>query len=108
MQDIIIRGGEVRPSPRLRGSISILTETSQNLFPVQIENALTAHPDVREVAAIAVPDALYGEVVGAWITPRTCGALTRAAVRAHVSAAINPQVRSARCAVLIGRVEWLT
>ncbi|RPD78859.1 acyl-CoA synthetase [Lentinus tigrinus ALCF2SS1-7] len=48
IKDIIIRGGE-------------------NLFPVQIENVLTAHPEIREAAVIAVPDPKYGEVVGAWL-----------------------------------------
>lgn len=53
------------------------------------------------MAAIAVPDVLYGEVVGAWVIPRTRGALTRAAVRAHVNAAMNPQVRPARHTVVV-------
>ncbi|KAJ2918969.1 hypothetical protein MD484_g1453, partial [Candolleomyces efflorescens] len=48
VKDIIIRGGE-------------------NLFPVQIENTLTAHHSIREAAVVAVPDPKYGEVVGAWI-----------------------------------------
>jgi acyl-CoA synthetase (AMP-forming)/AMP-acid ligase II len=40
---------------------------SKNLFPVRIENVLTTHPSIREAAAIAVPDDVYGEVVGVWI-----------------------------------------
>lgn len=67
----------------------------QNLFPVQIENALTADEGVLEAAAVAVPDDKYGEVVGAWIVRRvgTAGdALTREAVRRAVTERINPQV----------------
>lgn len=67
----------------------------QNLFPVQIENALTADEGVLEAAAVAVPDDEYGEVVGAWIVRRagTAGdALTREAVRRVVTERINPQV----------------
>ena len=40
---------------------------AQNLFPVQIENVLTVHPEIREAAVVSVPDVKYGEVVGAWI-----------------------------------------
>src|ERR1700761_9069413 len=59
IKDIIIRGGE-------------------NLFPVQIENVLTAHPAVLEAAAVSVPDTQYGEVVGAWIVPAPGSNPTRA------------------------------
>ncbi|KAL1753680.1 hypothetical protein FB107DRAFT_292248 [Schizophyllum commune] len=72
IKDIIIRGGE-------------------NLFPVQIENALTDHPGIREAAAIAVPDAKYGEVVGAWIAREPGTDVSRAEVRRAVAGAMNPQ-----------------
>ncbi len=66
----------------------------QNLFPVQIENVLTAEEGVLEAAAVAVPDDKYGEVVGAWIVrrPGNAGrALTREAVRRAVTERMNPQ-----------------
>ncbi|KAL4068580.1 hypothetical protein V8B97DRAFT_1873108 [Scleroderma yunnanense] len=72
VKDIIIRGGE-------------------NLFPVQIENALTAHSSIREAAAVSVPDAHYGEVVGAWIVLEPGTTMTREDVRKAVSDRINPQ-----------------
>ncbi|PCH44870.1 acetyl-CoA synthetase-like protein [Wolfiporia cocos MD-104 SS10] len=74
IKDIIIRGGE-------------------NLFPVQIENVLSAHPAIHEVAAIAVPDARLGEVVGAWIVrdPQSSQKLSRKEVRALVLENMNPQ-----------------
>ncbi|KAL1730943.1 hypothetical protein EV714DRAFT_283840 [Schizophyllum commune] len=72
IKDIIIRGGE-------------------NLFPVQIENALTDHPGIREAAAIAVPDTKYGEVVGAWIAREPGTDVSRAEVRRAVADAMNPQ-----------------
>ena len=64
---------------------------------MQIENALTAHPAVREAAAVAVPDAAYGEVVGAWVVREPhAGALSlsREDVRRAVSQGMNPQVRT--------------
>ncbi|KAI5885509.1 acetyl-CoA synthetase-like protein [Schizophyllum commune H4-8] len=72
IKDIIIRGGE-------------------NLFPVQIENALTDHPGIREAAAIAVPDMKYGEVVGTWIAREPGTDVSRAEVRRAVADAMNPQ-----------------
>ncbi|KAJ2930971.1 hypothetical protein H1R20_g6124, partial [Candolleomyces eurysporus] len=74
VKDIIIRGGE-------------------NLFPVQIENTLTAHHSIREAAVVSVPDPKYGEVVGAWIV-REPGAevkLSRKEVRDVVWRGMNPQ-----------------
>ncbi|KAK7683548.1 hypothetical protein QCA50_013383 [Cerrena zonata] len=72
IKDIIIRGGE-------------------NLFPVQIENVLTAHPHIREAAAVAVPDSHYGEVVGAWIVPEPDSQISRQQVRQTVADSMNPQ-----------------
>lgn len=75
IKDIIIRGGE-------------------NLYPVQIENALTACEGILEAAAVSVPNAKYGEVVGAWIVRRPGNAgdtLSREDVRDAVKASINPQ-----------------
>lgn len=38
-----------------------------NIYPAEIENALYAHPDVKEAAVIGVPDDKWGEVVKAFI-----------------------------------------
>jgi acyl-CoA synthetase (AMP-forming)/AMP-acid ligase II len=46
VNDRIIRGGE-------------------NIYPVEIEQALALHPDVREVAVVGVPDRRWGEIVKA-------------------------------------------
>ncbi len=48
LKDMIIRGGE-------------------NLFPAEIENRLFEHPSVASVAVVGVPDATWGEQVGAVI-----------------------------------------
>jgi long-chain acyl-CoA synthetase len=50
-KDMICRGGE-------------------NVYCVEVENALAAHPAVYEVAVIGVPDNMMGEKVGAVIVPR--------------------------------------
>lgn len=66
----------------------------QNLFPVRIENVLTASPAIREAAAVSVPDARFGEVVGAWIVLEESyrGKIQKEDVRKIVSTKMNPQV----------------
>jgi acyl-CoA synthetase (AMP-forming)/AMP-acid ligase II len=51
MKDMINRGGE-------------------NVYCVEVENALAAHPAVFEVAVLGVPDEMMGEKVGAVLVPR--------------------------------------
>lgn len=65
----------------------------QNLFPVQIENVLTAHPSIREAAAVAVPDVKFGEVVGAWVALEPGTTMSKERVRQVVRDNMNPQVR---------------
>ncbi|KAJ7207094.1 hypothetical protein GGX14DRAFT_500091 [Mycena pura] len=72
IKDIIIRGGE-------------------NLFPIQIENAILTNPGIEEVAVVAVPDDIYGEVVGAWVVRRAGSSVRREDVRETVRHAMNPQ-----------------
>jgi long-chain acyl-CoA synthetase len=42
----------------------------ENVYCVEVENALAAHPAVFEVAVLGVPDAMMGEKVGAVIVPK--------------------------------------
>ena len=56
-KDVIITGGE-------------------NLYPVQIENFLSAHPAVKDVAVIGLPDARLGEIAAAIIEIKKDAACT--------------------------------
>jgi fatty-acyl-CoA synthase len=51
-KELIIRGGE-------------------NIYPPEVEEFLHHHPSVAEVAVAGLPDARYGEVVAAWVVPRS-------------------------------------
>ena len=51
IKDMIVTGGE-------------------NVYPVEVEEALAQHADVAEVAVIGVPDPHWGEAVKALIVPR--------------------------------------
>jgi fatty-acyl-CoA synthase len=71
-KDLIITGGE-------------------NVYPAEVETVLCAHPDVREVAVVGLPDPVWGEAVaavlslhagtGAGVTPDDL----REFVRAHLA-----------------------
>ncbi|KAA1000263.1 AMP-binding protein [Paraburkholderia panacisoli] len=53
-----------------------------NVYPNEIEDVIAAHPDVREVAAIGVPDAAHGERVKVFVVRRN-PSLTAEQVIAH-------------------------
>ena len=61
MKDVIISGGE-------------------NLYPVQIENFLAAHPRIHDVAVIGLPDPRLGEIAAAIIQPIEGQTLTEAEI----------------------------
>ena len=41
----------------------------ENIYPREIEEVLVSHPAVADASVVGVPDAYYGEVVGAAIRP---------------------------------------
>ena len=53
---------------------------------------MTRHPAILEAAAVSVPDARFGEVVGAWVVRQPNRIISRQEVRKCVSDNINPQV----------------
>lgn len=63
MKDMVNRGGE-------------------NVYSVEVENALAKHPDIFEVAVVGVPDAMMGEKVGAIIVAQPDAHPDAAAIRA--------------------------
>jgi acyl-CoA synthetase (AMP-forming)/AMP-acid ligase II len=48
----------------------MINRGGENVYCVEVENALAAHPAVFEVAVVGVPDEMMGEKVGAIIVPR--------------------------------------
>jgi len=47
----------------------MINRGGENVYCVEVENALSAHPDIFEVAVVGVPDEMMGEKVGALIVP---------------------------------------
>ncbi len=56
-----------------------------NVYPREVEDALAGHPDVAEVAVIAVPHPYTGEAVKAYVVPRAGSALTADDVTRHAA-----------------------
>lgn len=46
----------------------VIVSGGENIYPVQIENFLNAHPKVMDVAVIGLPDTRLGEITGAIIS----------------------------------------
>ena len=63
-KDMIISGGE-------------------NIYSVEVEDALSTHPGVLEVAVIGVPDPLWGEAIRAIVVPRSDAVVDEAALINH-------------------------
>ncbi|HET7277278.1 MAG TPA: AMP-binding protein [Dermatophilaceae bacterium] len=56
----------------------------ENVYPGEVESTLMAHPAVREVAVVGVPDPEFGQRLAAYIVLASGAALTADDVRQHV------------------------
>jgi acyl-CoA synthetase (AMP-forming)/AMP-acid ligase II len=61
----------------------MINRGGENVYCVEVENALAAHPAVGEVAVVGVPDPMMGEKVGAVVVPRPGQHLDPADLVAH-------------------------
>ena len=67
--DLALRGpdGAFRITGRLK---DLVIRGGENVYPREIEEVLHAHPAVRDVQVIGVPDRKFGEQVMAWVCLR--------------------------------------
>lgn len=56
-----------------------------NVYPAEIEAALSSHPDVGDCAVFGVPDDEYGEALAAVVQPRPGAALSEEELRAFLA-----------------------
>ena len=61
-KDMLIRGGE-------------------NVYPAEVEEFLSTHPDISQAQVFGIPDAKYGEEVAAWLILRPGATLTEDTLR---------------------------
>jgi acyl-CoA synthetase (AMP-forming)/AMP-acid ligase II len=64
----------------------MINRGGENVYSIEVENALAGAPGVREAAVVAVPDEMMGEKVGAIIVPSAPGELDIEAVISHCRA----------------------
>jgi acyl-CoA synthetase (AMP-forming)/AMP-acid ligase II len=61
----VLRGGYLYLEGRLK---EMILRGGENIAPAEIEQVLLSHPAVRDAVSFGVPDAKYGELVGAAVT----------------------------------------
>jgi acyl-CoA synthetase (AMP-forming)/AMP-acid ligase II len=64
----------------------MINRGGENVYSIEVENALAGAPGVGEAAVVGVPDEMMGEKVGAVIGPAGGGSLDTEAVLAHCRA----------------------
>jgi long-chain acyl-CoA synthetase len=55
----------------------------ENVYPVEVENVLTRHPQVAETAVVGAPHDILGQVVKAVVVPEPGAALSEADIKRH-------------------------
>jgi acyl-CoA synthetase (AMP-forming)/AMP-acid ligase II len=61
----------------------MIVSGGENIYPTEVENALSSHPAVAEVAVIGVPDEKWGEAVKALVVLKSGSVVTEAELIAH-------------------------
>lgn len=64
----------------------MIVSGGENVFPLEVEELLAAHPDVDEVAVVGVDDDGFGQRLRAVVVPRAGAELAEDDLRAHVKA----------------------
>jgi acyl-CoA synthetase (AMP-forming)/AMP-acid ligase II len=82
--DIGLRGAEGRLFVRGRAD-DMIVSGGENVSPWEVETVLMTHPQVREAAAIGVPDPDFGQRLVAFVVPRPGTALDAAEVAAWLA-----------------------
>ena len=62
----------------------MIVSGGENVFPGEVEDALTAHPDVVDAAVIGVPDDDYGQRLRSFVVARQGASLTEHDVKDYV------------------------
>lgn len=62
----------------------MIVSGGENVYPVEVENVLLAHPGIREAAVIGVPDEGFGQRLKAFVVVRDGSTVDADAVREHV------------------------
>jgi len=61
----------------------MIVSGGENVYSIEVEEALSRHPDVLECAVFAVPDEKWGEAVQAAVVPRGGTSPSEEELRGH-------------------------
>ena len=91
--------GYVRITGRIK---DLIIKGGENIHPLEVENCLFAHPAVREVSVVGMPDERYGEVVAAFIVKHEGqeGTVTADGVRSWVREELSHHLGKCRCSCI--------
>jgi acyl-CoA synthetase (AMP-forming)/AMP-acid ligase II len=62
----------------------MIVSGGENVFPQEVEDALLAHPSVRDATVVGVPDEEFGQRLRAFVVPRAAHSLTADQLQAHL------------------------
>ncbi len=62
----------------------MIISSGENVYPREVEEVLTAHPDIREAAVIGIPDKLRGQAICAYVVPEEGANLTKRMLRKYL------------------------
>ncbi len=62
----------------------MIVSGGENVYPIEVEKTLTAHPDVAEAAVIGVDDEQYGQRLAAFVVLGPGGSATPDSLKQHV------------------------
>jgi fatty-acyl-CoA synthase len=71
----------------------MIVSGGENVFPRELEDALSTHPDVADCVVTGIPDETYGQRLAAYVVPRPGAKLT------HEDVVLYAKDRVARFAV---------
>ncbi len=61
-----------------------------NVYPRMVEEVISSHPDVAEVAVVGEPHRLHGEIIVAWVVTKAGAELSDAALKAFCRDRLGP------------------
>jgi acyl-CoA synthetase (AMP-forming)/AMP-acid ligase II len=97
--DLAVRGDD--GMLRLIGRIDdLINRGGEKISPIEVEAAVSAHPDVLEAAVVGLPDADLGQVAGAAVVSRPGSGLDAAALGDFLAGRIADFKRPARVAFI--------
>ncbi len=70
--------------------VEMIISSGENIYPVEVERALQALPEIQEAAVVGLPDSKRGEVVGAFVILKKDMSVTEADILSALSGKIAP------------------